>query len=116
MDLQLETGPDGRLVLTCAGEIGWDDRDTLTDKVRAVIDAGGQPRVLMDLAEVSYANSAGLGALFQLCKLVRERNGKLVLANTSPRLTELFRTVGLHQLAHLTETAAHADEILAQDA
>ena len=114
MDMQLEKEGENRLLLTCSGDIGWEDRDLLVETIREALEAAGPPQILMDIESVSFVNSAGIGALFQLTEMVRERNGRLVMAKVPPSLDKLFRTVGLNRLVPLVETAAEARTLLNQ--
>jgi anti-anti-sigma factor len=94
-----EAGPTC-LVLRCEGVLSWDDRDVLANDVEAYF----RPRpllrdVVLDFAAVKFVNSAGLGALFQLTRRLRERQGQLVFANVPPLLTRVFNAVGLDRIA-----------------
>jgi anti-anti-sigma factor len=94
--------------------LSWEDRDHLSECVNAHFRDGGAPAgVVMDLADVEYINSAGLGALFQLCRLLRNRDAALAFANASDALVRLFRTIGLDRLAQVSDTVEQAVERLA---
>ena len=108
MEIQMATEGDHGLLLTCSGNIDWEDRATLLSKVREGLAADIQPRIVMDFEAVGYVNSAGLGALFQLLEFVREREGKLVFASVPPALVRLFENIGLHQHVDLVDTCEEA--------
>ena len=112
MEMTVATEVENRLVLTCAGQMGWEDRDNLVAKVRETAGEAGQFHLLMDLEAIEYINSAGVGALFQLAQMVGERDGKLVLANVPPTVQKLFQTVALHRLAHIADTLDDARTFL----
>jgi anti-anti-sigma factor len=103
------------LVLTCRGEISWEDREGLVTSVEQHLhEAKGTPRVIMDLRDVRYINSAGLGALFQLVQRLRGRGGSLGLAQASTSVQRLFHTVGLDRLATIAPDIATALSLLSE--
>lgn len=61
----------------------------LLDKVRNLIQQG-HTNVLVDLAGVSYIDSAGLGELVQTHSTVKNHGGSLKLLNPTKRLLELL--------------------------
>ena len=89
-----------RLLLTCAGGLSWEDRDVLANEVEHQFEAHpALTGLVLDLAAVQFVNSAGLGALFQLIRRVRERRGRLVFANVPPTLLRMFNAVGIDRMA-----------------
>lgn len=62
---------------------------TLHDKVRSLIQQG-HTRLLVDLAGVSYVDSAGLGELVHAYSTTRNHGGLLRLFNPSGRLRDLL--------------------------
>lgn len=88
------------LVVGVAGGLSWEDREVLANEVERYM----QPRtglcdVVVDMAAVEFVNSAGLGALFQLYRRVRERRGRLLFANVPALVGRVFNAVGLDRLA-----------------
>jgi anti-sigma B factor antagonist len=61
----------------------------LKDKVQSLIQQG-QKNLLVDLAEVSYVDSAGLGELVQAFVTTKNRGGTLKLVNVTKRLRDLL--------------------------
>jgi stage II sporulation protein AA (anti-sigma F factor antagonist) len=102
MDMQLDWEGPRRILLSCSGDIGWNDQDALADKVSAAVENIQQPQVIMNLEEVEMVNSAGIGALLKTLKLLQKQGGQMVLANVPPNLMRLFSTVGLDRLAHVS--------------
>jgi anti-anti-sigma factor len=95
---------DGCFLVRCHGGLSWEDRDVLAASVDDHIgDCAALRGVVLDLSTVEYVNSAGLGALFQLVRRLRERHARLVFANTPPTLSRLFKIVGLDTVGELCE-------------
>lgn len=104
----------GCLVLTCNGGLSWEDRELLATSVEQCLNHHQRfVGVVLDMAAVTFVNSAGLGALFQLLQRVRGRGGRIIFANLPPALARLFRTVGLDRLAETTDGVNSALELLA---
>jgi anti-sigma B factor antagonist len=63
--------------------------ELLRKKVREMLE-GGKSKILLNLAEVSYMDSTGLGGLVS-CKISAQNNqGKLKLVNLTARLEDLL--------------------------
>ena len=112
MKMQLTWDNDRRAVLTCSGDIGFDDRDDLPRKIEEAIGVRSNPQVIFNLEAVDFVNSAGLGALLITRQLILDRKGQLILANVPPKITELFSTTGLDRLMDMAETLSRAREML----
>jgi len=57
--------------------------------------AGDRPRVLVDLAEVSFLASTGIRLLLNSAKAVAGRAGKIGFINPSPSLREVLDVIGI---------------------
>lgn len=66
-----------------------DGADQVRDKVRSLMQQG-QKHVLVNLAKVSYMDSAGLGELVQAYSTVSKQGGKLKLVSPTKRLKDLL--------------------------
>jgi|GEM_PF-5184434 len=103
-----DLGPAG-LVLRCQGGLSWEDRDLLAAQIEQHIQyRPGLPGVVFDLAGLEFINSAGLGALFQVNRRLRDRGARLAFANVPPMIVRMFRAVGLTRLCGLAETVEQA--------
>jgi anti-sigma B factor antagonist len=89
------TGPITTVV--CHGKVVNETSGQLKEVVKPLIPAGGH--IVLDLTDVSYMDSMGLGALVGLkVSALREGYCKLELVNLSPRVKELLRLTNLTQL------------------
>jgi anti-anti-sigma factor len=103
-----ELAPGG-LLLACTGGLSWEDRGLLADEVaRYVAGRGGTRFVVLDMSGVTFVNSAGLGALFQLCARLRQHGVRLQLAHVPPVVLRMFYAVGLDRLAGIASDVAEA--------
>jgi anti-anti-sigma factor len=73
--------------------------------VRAITTAAGQtprPRVLVDLAEVEFCDSAGLRALLGAAREIEARAGRLIVAVVpGSAVDRLLELVGLREFLHV---------------
>ncbi len=63
----------------------------------------------LNLAEVEFINSSGLGSLVSIMKEVRLRKGRLTLSNLDSYVQEIFE---ITQLSHIFEIFATEEETL----
>lgn len=68
--------------------------------------------LLIDLSEVPFMDSAGLGALIGGIRRAREADGEVAVACSRPTLTRLLHTTGFDRIVPVTETLADAAEAL----
>jgi len=93
-ELQIETvrSPEETLV-RCSGRINSATAADLQSAVRSIIPH--TKRVVLDLTDVSYMDSSGLGAIVGLYLTARRQECQLKLINLNQRVKELFRLTKL---------------------
>jgi anti-sigma B factor antagonist len=96
MNIGLETGTDetGRTVVTVSGAIDVQSRDRLIAAGRAALKSGASALVL-DLWDVSFMDSTGIGALVTLGHDAEEANAALVIRHPSDRVLRILEMTGL---------------------
>src|SRR5262245_59302194 len=85
------------VVVTVEGQLVVANRRQLKQAVLDEIDRGGR-RFVIDFANASYIDSAGLGVLVSLSKKIRENRGQLLLENLNEDLRTLFELTKLDTL------------------
>ena len=84
---------DGTVTVTVCGDIDISTAGTLSDRLAEV--AGRSPvRLVIDLAEVGFMDSAGLNALVRLRKAL-PGSCPIVLRSAKPRTLQVFKLTGL---------------------
>lgn len=93
-DLNLETvkTPDETLV-RCTGRLTSATSGMLQSTLRSIIP--GTNRIVLDLTDVTYMDSSGLGALVGVYLSARRQQCEMKLINLNQRLKELFRITNL---------------------
>lgn len=104
MDLQVHSRVIGdRTVIAVAGEVDIATAETLDAEITQVL-AGGATHLVLDLSEVAFLDSTGLGVLVKGLKRAREAGGSLAVVVTAERIAKVFRITGLDAVMPL-----HAD-------
>lgn len=93
-ELNLETvkGP-AEILVRCTGRITSSTSGALQATVRSLLPETN--RVVLDLTDVSYLDSSGLGALVSLYVSAKRQHCELRLINLNQRLKQLFRLTKL---------------------
>lgn len=68
------------------------------EALSALADRVGSGKLVLDLGNVAYMSSAGLGVLIALHKQMQAAGGSLALGNLQPAVRELFVVTRLHTL------------------
>jgi anti-anti-sigma factor len=83
--------------IVCHGRVVSESAGQIKEVVKPLIPLGGH--IVLDLTDVSYLDSSGLGTLVGLkVSALKEGYCKLELVNLSPRVKELLRLSNLTQL------------------
>jgi anti-sigma B factor antagonist len=97
---------------TLCRPIGELDAYTVGQFREALAEIASLPRVLIDLSEVPFMDSAGLGALIGGIRRAREADGEVTVACSRPTLTRLLHTTGFDRIVPVTETLEAAVDAL----
>ena len=111
LDIQVEDAP-GYTVCRPIGEL---DAYTVGQFREALGSLAQQPQVLIDLSDVPFMDSAGLGALIGGIRRAREAGGDVVVACSRPTLTRLLHTTGFDRIVHVAETVEEAAAAFGQE-
>ncbi len=90
----------GRIVL---GDGSKEVRNKIADLVSA-----GHTKILLNLAEVTYVDSSGLGELVSSYSNAAKAGGKIKLLNVQPKIAELLKITKLHTLFECFSDQNHA--------
>ncbi|MGH8862515.1 MAG: STAS domain-containing protein [Jatrophihabitantaceae bacterium] len=96
MNIGIEAGTDadGRSVLRVSGAIDVQSREALLTAGRSVFEQGAQVLVL-DLADVSFIDSTGIGALVELGHAAEDADAGFVIGRPSERVVRILQITGL---------------------
>lgn len=97
---------------TICRPVGELDAYTVPQFREALAGVARSERLLIDLSEVPFMDSAGLGALIGGIRRVREAEGEVAVACSRPTLTRLLHTTGFDRIVSVTETVEEAARAL----
>jgi len=96
-------------ILTLSGRLmGGPDTEQFLKAMRELIDAK-RMRVIIDMGDVAWVNSSGLGALIAGWTLLQEKGGSLKLIGVSRRIEQILAVTKLDTVFEL-----HPDEASAR--
>ena len=87
---------DGITVIDARGRITLGDGDVLLRDTIVELLATGHRKLLLNLAEVSYIDSSGLGILVGAYTTVRNQGGELQLLKLTKRVRDLLQITKLY--------------------
>jgi anti-sigma B factor antagonist len=111
LQIQIDHDTDGHGVCRPVGEL---DASTVSDFRAVLTELATKRHVVIDLSDVDFIDSAGLGALIGGIRRTREMGGDVALACPRPTLARLLRTTGIDQLVTVAQTVDEAQAALAE--
>ncbi len=104
--LEINVEPnDGFSVCRLAGEV---DAYTVGEFREALSGITDVSRLIIDLSEVPFMDSAGLGALIGGIRKVRESDGDVAVVSTTASLNRLLHTTGFDRIVPVCESLEDA--------
>lgn len=100
LEIQIETAEQ----FTLCRPVGELDAYTVAAFREALTELVEVERLLIDLSEVPFMDSAGLGALIGGIRRTREYEGEVTVACNRPTLTRLLHTTGFDRIVAVSET------------
>lgn len=114
MGLSISTSDQhGAVVVHCVGEVDVATAAQLRDVVQQAF-ADGSRAVALDMTEVTFMDSTGLGVVVGRLKTLRRAGGNLTIAVTADRVRRVFEITGLDKVFVLHQTAQDAALAAAQ--
>lgn len=101
--------PDGDItILTLAGEITVDDGDIVFGRYVDGLIKAGRVKIVVNLANVTYIDSAGVGMMVAELKMVKEAGGIMKLSNLTARSYHLLAMMKLKMVFDIFDDEAAA--------
>src|SRR5213595_191232 len=105
---------DGVTVLDLSGRITLGEGSViLRDTIRDLI-GRGQKRILLNLGDVSYIDSSGIGELVSAFTTVRNQGGELKLLNLTKKVHDLLQITKLYTVFDVKDDEASAVKAFAR--
>ena len=109
LHIQVDEG-EGYTICRPVGEL---DAYTVGQFREALGELATKPKLLIDMSEVPFVDSAGLGALIGGIRRAREAGGDVAVCCNRPTLTRLLHTTGFDRIVTVAETVDEAAKSLA---
>jgi anti-sigma B factor antagonist len=105
---------DGVSIVDLSGRITLGEGSTmLRDIVREMI-AKGNKKILLNLGDVTYIDSSGIGELVSAFTTVRNGGGELKLLNLTKKVHDLLQITKLYTVFDIKDDEANAIESFAK--
>jgi anti-sigma B factor antagonist len=102
-----QVGP--KLVVSFVGRVNLEGDDSLAFKERLkTLVADGNVHIVMDLGNVGFLDSQGLGALISCLKVLKQSEGSFVLTNLSEPVEAVLRITRLIRVFDVQPTVEDA--------
>lgn len=99
---------DGVTILDLSGRITLGEGSvTLRDAIRDLINKG-EKKILLNLADISYIDSSGLGELVSAYTSVKNAGGELKLLNLTKKANDLLQITKLYTVFDIKDDEASA--------
>lgn len=107
--MTIEERPTGDvMILDLKGKLTIGDGDELLkDKINSLVQQG-HTKLILNLAEVPYIDSGGLGQVVRTYTTVKQHNGSLKLMNVTKRIEDLLAITKLLTVFDVFETEQDA--------
>ena len=112
LEIAVEAG-DGYVLCRPVGALA---ASTVAQFREALTDLAAHRYGLIDLSEVPFMDSAGLGALIGGIRRARDNDGDVAVACNRPALTRLLHTTGFDRLVPVCESVEEAAAALGETA
>jgi anti-anti-sigma factor len=97
MQLKIEGRGDVKVVRVLEAKLTYPILAGFFGEVRQSIE-GGSRKLLIDLQAVSYIDSASIGCLMDIHRLLHEKAGSLKLSGLQPRVETMLSMTGVHKI------------------
>ncbi len=97
MDLSIEKNGDATIVRVLTARVIYPLLPTLLAKTKEEVEKGARTLVL-DLAAVSYIDSATIGCIMDIYRLATDRGGALHILAPQARVETMLSMAGVHKI------------------
>jgi anti-sigma B factor antagonist len=109
MQLAVEERGDVRIVRVQEAKLTYPVLSSFFAEVRQLVE-GGSRKIVIDLQGVSYIDSASIGCLMDIRRMLQDKGGALRLSGLQPRVETMVSMTGVNKIIeiHREEAAAVA--------
>jgi len=100
MQLSIEQQADVHVVRLKDARMTYPGLAAFFGAVRQLVEQGAR-KLLFDFASVSYLDSASIGCLMDIHRLLREHGGAMTLVALQPRVETMLSMTGVHKIINI---------------
>jgi len=97
MEIAVELKGDISIVRVKEAKLTYPNLAAFLAEVRRLVEEGAS-KILIDLAAVTYVDSASIGCLMDIRRLVEDRGGVLKLSGLQPRVETMISMTGVNRI------------------
>jgi anti-sigma B factor antagonist len=107
MQLSVEERGDVKIVRVQEAKLTYPVLSSFFTEVRQLVE-GGTRKLVIDLRAVSYIDSASIGCLMDIHRLLQEKSGAVKLSGLQTRVETMISMTGVHKIIDLFREEADA--------
>jgi anti-anti-sigma factor len=107
MQMSLERSGDVHIVRVRERKLTYPLLSSFLAEVRAIVD-GGARKLVLDMGAVDYIDSASIGCLMDIHRLLRDRDGAVKLSGLQRRVGMMLSMTGVNRIVELYESERDA--------
>jgi stage II sporulation protein AA (anti-sigma F factor antagonist) len=96
------------LCIRLKGELDHHTADELREKASHAIETNEIHHIVLNLEQLSFMDSSGLGVILGRYKQIKQVHGEMVVCAISPSIKRLFDMSGLFKIVRLEPTEEYA--------
>jgi len=106
MEIKIEK-KDDLTIISLVGRLDTISAEELKNEIVPLIKNGGK-KIIFNFVNLDYISSAGLRILLVATKMMKEKEGLLILCNINDFINEIFEISGFNQILSITNTFEEA--------
>lgn len=107
MNLEIETHDDVKVIRVKEDRLVYSILSSFFSSVTEVVEAGNK-KLVIDLSDVSYLDSASIGCLMDIYRTMSEASGNVKLVGLQERVETMVSMTGLHNFIEIFSDEAAA--------
>ena len=114
ISLERVEGVEGSILVILNGYIDTYNSVYFQKQVNKIV-SSGFVNIIFNCSNLNYVSSTGIGSFTAFLKLVKPKNGDIVLLSIQPKVYEVFQLLGFSQFFNIKETIEDAVNHFKQD-
>ncbi|WP_175991148.1 anti-sigma F factor antagonist [Bacillus sp. Marseille-Q1617] len=96
------------LCIRLSGELDHHTAEELREKSSKIIESENIKHIILNLEELGFMDSSGLGVILGRYKQIKQKHGEMVVCAISPAVNRLFEMSGLFKIIRLEPSEENA--------